>query len=202
MAANFTSSPVDGSYPFLSEVAEMRRRARHHMKTGSVDSIQHLLNEALATELICVARYRNHCSLLAGIAEGVRSEFFKYAQEEQGHAALLAERILQLGGQPVTAPMALGDAAQALDALDDDITDPLADLLEEDLIAERIAIESYREILEFIGNADPATCRLLEAILAVELIHAQELAGIRAEVLRRERLAGGTSTRLARLDLL
>jgi bacterioferritin len=202
MAANLGSPALDGYYPFLSEVAEMRRRARRHIESGSIDSILNLLNEALITELVCVARYRNHWSVLAGIAEGVRGEFLKYAQEEQGHADLLAERILQLGGRPMPSPLApIEDAAQALPA-DDGSDDPLAELLEEDLIAEGIAIESYREILQFIGTADPSTRRLLESILAVELTHAQELAGMRAEALRRERVSGATSTRLARIEIL
>ncbi len=194
MAATGSSCALEAMYPFLSEIADMRRRARRHMAAGSVDATVQLLNEALATELICVARYRHHCNVLVGIADSVRGEFQKYASEEQSHADLIAERILQLGGRPVTPP-----ARPIADARDGDELEGerLADLLEEDLLAERIAIESYREILAFVGTADAATRRLLEAILAVELAHAQDLAGLRSEALRGT--SGATSARLARL---
>jgi bacterioferritin len=204
MSANLTSPALDGMYPFLSEVAAMRRRARHHIRTRAVDSpaaIAALLNAPLATELVCVARYRNHATRLGeSIADTVRNEFLKYAQEEQGHANALAERIRDLGGEAVQAAPALAANAEAYDGEEVD-ADRLADLLEEDLIAERIAIDSYREILQYVGAHDAATHRLIESILAVELIHAEELAVMRAEVLRRERPSGATSTRLPRLEI-
>ena len=208
MSTNHSSTELDGLYPFLSEVAEMRRRARQHIQTanGGADltsdhpAILQLLNEALATELVCVNRYRRHSTLAGGpLADTLRAEFLKYAREEQGHADQLAERISQLGGipnhQPPPADSAPAGQEQELEA------EALADLLEEDLIAERIAVESYREIVQFLGSADPHTRQLLEAILAVEVLHAQELAAMRSEVLRRDRLTGSTSTSLPRLEL-
>ncbi len=213
MSTNHSSTELDGLYPFLSEVAEMRRRARQHIQAVSNGAelapnhpaVLQLLNEALATELVCVNRYRKHSTLAGGrLADAVRAEFLKYAREEQGHADQLAERILQLGGAPGlpslqaapadSAPTPLG-TEQELEA------EALVDLLEEDLIAERIAIESYREIVQFLGSSDPHTRQLLEAILAVEVVHAQELAAMRSELLRRDRLTGSTSTTLPRLEL-
>jgi bacterioferritin len=204
MSAHLTSPTLDSMYPFLSEVADMRRRTRHHIRTRPVDSpadMASLLNAALLTELVCVARYSSHAARLGdSIEQAVRTEFLKYALEEQGHAHALAQRIRDLGGEavetlPLAARAALYDDGDEVDA------DRLADLLEEDLIAERIAIDSYREILQYVGSHDAATRRLIECILAVELTHAEELAALRAEVLRRERLSGATSTRLPRLEI-
>jgi bacterioferritin len=200
MAAILNNAALEGMYPFLSGIAERRRRARRHMEAGAVDPIVQLLNEALATELMCVARYRHHGSVLAGIAENVRGEFLKYAGEEQHHADLITERILQLGGRPASQPPRAADIAGGRDE-DRAEAEQLADLLEEDLLAERIAIESYREILAFVGSADAATRQLLEAILAVELTHAQDLAGMRNDALRRDRACGATSARLTRIEL-
>jgi bacterioferritin len=204
MSANLTSPALDSMYPFLSEVAAMRRRTRHHIRTRAVDSpadMATLLNAALVTELVCVARYQSHATRLGeSVEQAVRAEFLKYAQEEQGHANALAERIRDLGGEAVAAPSLVATAALYDDGEEVD-ADRLADLLEEDLIAERIAIDSYREILQYVGAHDAATRRLIEAILAVELTHADELAAMRSEVLRRDRLSGATSTRLPRLEL-
>jgi bacterioferritin len=148
-----------------------------------------------------VARYRSHATRLGeSIAENVRNEFLKYALEEQGHANALAGRIRELGGEVVLEVPALAANGEIYDGEEVD-ADRLADLLEEDLIAERIAIDSYREILQYVGAHDAATHRLIEAILAVELTHAQELAAMRAEVLRRERPSGATSSRLPRLEI-
>jgi bacterioferritin len=208
MSVNEGSAELDGFYPFLSEVAAMRRRARSHIEAvGAAAELspQHpivlqLLNEALATELVCVSHYRNRCVSVAGaLAASVREEFHKYAQEEQGHADRLADRILQLGGEPNRdVPVLPSETAAPVEALE---PEALVDLLEEDLIAERIAIESYREILQFVGARDLRTRELLEAILAVEIAHAQELAAMRSELLRRDRLLGSTSTSLPTLDL-
>jgi bacterioferritin len=204
MSANLTNPALDGMYPFLSEVADLRRRTRDHVRTRAVDSpaaIASLLNAALATELVCVARYRSHATGLGEtIAPAVRNDFLKYALEEQGHANALAERIRDLGGEAVQETPALVASAEAYEDGEHSDIDRLADLLEEDLIAERIAIDSYREILLYVGAHDAATHRLIESILAVELTHAEELAALRAEVLRRERLSGATSTRLPRLE--
>jgi bacterioferritin len=200
---------LDGVYPFLSEVAEMRRRARQHIQTAAAGAdlapdhpaILQLLQEALATELVCVNRYRKHSNLAGGpVADALRAEFLKYAREEQGHADQLAERISQLGGTP-SLPPPPADAVSPAGAEQELEAEALLDLLEEDLIAERIAIESYREIVQFLGTTDPHTRQLLEAILAVEVLHAQELATMRSEMLRRDRLSGSTSTTLPRLEL-
>ena len=206
MSANLNSPELDRSmYPFLSEVAEMRRRARRHIQDGAVTADQsavkatvlRLLNEALATEVACVMRYRRHSALAGGaVAETVRDEFLKYAAEEQGHAEQIAERIVQLGGEANLSSLVLPDARDC----EDIEAEALADLLEEDLIAEGIAIDSYREIVQFVGASDPTTRQLLESILAVEAAHAEELAGMRAELLRRDR-AGATSARLPVLEV-
>ena len=204
MSANLSNPALDGMYPFLSQVAAMRRRTRDHVRTHAVDSpsaIASLLNAALATELVCVARYQSHVTRLGEpAAAAIRNEFLKYVQEEQGHANALAERIRDLGGEVVTEAPEVPPSAQGYDDGEEE-ADRLADLLEEDLIAERIAIDSYREILQYVGARDDATRRLIETILAVELTHAQELAAMRAGVLHRERLSGATSTRLPRLEL-
>jgi bacterioferritin len=190
-------------------VAAARRRARVHIEavgaanelSPSHPTVLQLLNEALTTELICVARYLNHCALAGGaFAESVRGEFLNYVQEEQGHADRLAERILELGGKPdMRVPALPSPPAESVPGELE--AEALVDLLEEDLIAERIAIDSYREIVEFIGACDSRTRELLEAILAVEIAHAQELASMRSELLRRDRLCGTTSTSLPRLEL-
>jgi bacterioferritin len=206
MSANLDTPELGRSlYPFLSEVAEMRRRARQLIQDSTVTAdvtaapitILRLLNEALTTEMICVLRYKRH-SIMAGgaVAASVPEEFLKYAQEEQGHADQIAERILQLGGEPNVCPV----QATHPDDSEDIEADTLADMLEEDLIAERIAIQSYREIVQYLGTSDPVTRQLLESILAVEVGHAEELATMRAAVLRRER-TGATSTRLPVLEL-
>jgi bacterioferritin len=209
MAADHYRAALDGSYPFLSEVADRRRRARQHIQAVSAaadlapnhPAVVDLLNEALATELICVSRYRNHSMLSGGrLLASVRGDFLKYASEEQGHADQLAERILQLGGTPeLHTPV--GNGAPAVGPDEELEAETLVDLLEEDLIAESIAIDSYREMVQCLSSADACTRELLEAILAVELTHAQELATMRSEMLRRYRQAGSTSTTLPRLEL-
>lgn len=204
MSTNSNSTDAEGPYPFLSQVAEIRRRTRRHIEdVGSTTEasplqVLQLLNEALATELICVSRYQNHPAGGGGaLAEPVRGELLRHAREEQSHADQLAERIIELGGRPVSqarAPLPASNVpAEELDA------EAIVDLLEEDLIAERIAIDAYREIVQFVGEQDPRTRELLEAILAVEVAHAQELSSMRSEMLRQDRLIG-SSTRLARLD--
>jgi bacterioferritin len=206
MSANLKNPELNRMYPFLSEVAERRRRTRKHIEAApSADpaatriTVLRLLNEARTTELVCVLRYQRHSAIADGtVADAIRSEFLKYAREEQGHADQLAERIVQLGGEPNRVPLALHNAGQA----EDGDADTLADMLEEDIIAERIAIESYREIVQYLGSNDPATRQLLEAILAVETGHAGELASMREEALRRQRSAPeATSARLPVLEL-
>jgi bacterioferritin len=206
MSANLSSPELDRMYPFLSEVAERRRRARKHIEAGTNSdsaavklTVLRLLNEALTTELVCVLRYQRRSAMSDGtVAEKVRNEFLKYAREEQGHADQIAERIVQLGGEPNLAPLALHNAGHA----EDRELETLADMLEEDIIAERIAIESYREIVQYLGSSDPVTCVLLQGILAVETGHAEELASMREEAQRQERAAiAATSPRLPVLEL-
>jgi bacterioferritin len=176
-------------YPFLSEVAEIRRRARQHIASGAVtvnyaadrDVVLRLLNEALATEVVCVLRYRRHYFMASGtVAEAIKKEFLQHSQEEQAHADQLAERIVQLGGAPNFNPQGMLERSHS----EYEEGESLADMIEEDLIAERIAIESYREIIQYIGDKDSTTRRLFESILAVEEQHAEELASMRADILR------------------
>jgi bacterioferritin len=184
----------DQPYPFLSEIAEIRRRARQHIADGAVtvnyaadrDVVLRLLNEALATELVCVLRYRRHYFVASGsVAEAIKGEFLKHSEEEQKHADQLAERIVQLGGAPNFNPQGMAERSHS----EYEEGDSLADWVEEDLIAERIAIESYREIIQYIGEKDTTTRRLFESILAVEEEHAEELASMRQDLLQKQRTA-------------
>jgi bacterioferritin len=192
MSANLPEPHTEHSYPFLSEIADIRRRARQHISDGAVtanyaadrDVVLRLLNEALATELVCVLRYRRHYFMATGsVAEAIKGEFLKYSQEEQQHADHLAERIVQLGGAPNFSPQGMLDRSHS----EYEEGDSLADMIEEDLIAERIAIDSYREIIRYIGDKDTTTRRLFESILAVEEQHAEELASMRQDILRNGR---------------
>jgi len=178
----------DQPYPFLSAMADTRRRARRHIADGAADRdvVLRLLNESLATELACVLRYRHYCLMASGsLAQSIKDEFLKHSQEEQRHADQLAQRIVQLGGTPNfdgRGPADHGDSQY-------DEGDSLADMVEEDLIAERIAIENYREIIQYIGEKDTTTRRLFESILAVEEHHAEELASMRQALLHKQRMA-------------
>jgi bacterioferritin len=167
----------------LSDVATIRRRARQQIEKGAVtpsytanrDTVLRLLNEALATELVCTLRYRRHYFMANGaLAEAVKNEFLAHAQQEQAHADLIAERIVQLGGEPDFNPDSLARRSHA--EYREGIT--LEDMLREDLVAERIAIESYREMIEYLQGHDPTTRRMLEEVLAVEEEHAEELASM------------------------
>ncbi|GAA0251949.1 ferritin-like domain-containing protein [Rhodanobacter caeni] len=166
--------------PFLSDIQTIRRRAREHMQQGAVtdsytldrDTVLKLLNEALATELVCVLRYKAHYYLASGInAKSVAAEFLEHANEEQGHADQIAERITQLDGTPNFEPDGLSARSHAEFVVPDD----LAAMIEENLVAERIAIDSYREIINFVGDRDTTTKRMLEGILAVEEEHAEDM---------------------------
>ena len=169
--------------PFFSDIRELRNRARKHMRQGAVtedynadrETVINILNEALATELVCVLRYKRHYFMADGIdAEAVSKEFLQHADEEQGHADQIAKRIIQLGGEPDFSPdeMALRSHAEYVEG------DDLEEMIQEDLVAERIAIESYREIIRYLGDHDPTTRRMLEDILAVEEEHADDMAGL------------------------
>jgi len=179
------SKPSDKAMPrpHLSDIEAIRARARQHISAGAVtpsydanrEVVLKLLNEALATELVCVLRYRRHYYMAEGVlAEAVKKEFLEHSIEEQGHADLLAERIVQLGGAPNFDPTGLAGRSHA--EYQEGAT--LEDMITEDLIAERVAIESYREMVEYIGAHDSSTRRILERILGVEEQHAEELASM------------------------
>ena len=168
---------------FLSDIQTLRKRAREHIAQGAVTPGYHadravvlkLLNEALATELVCVLRYKRHYFTAKGIhAEGVASEFLEHANDEQGHADQIAERITQLGGEPDFNPDGLATRSHA-EYVEGDT---LEDMIKEDLVAERIAIDSYREIVQYLGEKDSTTRRLMEEILAKEEEHADDLANL------------------------
>jgi bacterioferritin len=165
---------------FVTDVKEIRRRARAHMEQGPVtagyqadrETVVRLLNEALATEIVCVLRYKRHYFMASGIhAQGVAAEFAEHATEEQAHADQIAERITQLGGEPDFNPEGLAARSHSEYVPGDD----LLEMIKEDLVAERIAVESYAEMVRYLGDDDPTTRRLLEEILAKEEEHADDL---------------------------
>jgi bacterioferritin len=165
---------------FLTDVKELRRRARVHMERGAVTdgyeadrkTVLALLNTSLASELVCVLRYRRHYFMATGIhARAVAAEFLEHATEEQEHADRIAHRITQLGGEPDFNPEGLATRSHSEYVEGTD----LVDMIREDLVAERVAIESYGEIIRYLGENDPTTRRMLEEILAVEEEHAEDL---------------------------
>ena len=166
--------------PFLTDVATLRERARQHIDTGAVTSnygadpklVVRVLNEALATEIVCVLRYKRHYFMAQGIAsDSVKQEFAEHAGQEQEHADRIAERIVQLGGEPDLNP----DTLTARSHAEYVEGTSLVDMLREDLVAERIAIESYREIVQWLHGKDSTTKRMMEEILAVEEEHADDI---------------------------
>ena len=166
---------------FLTDVNEIRRRARKNIEKGAVTSgyradvkrVVAVLNEVLATELVCVLRYKRHYFTASGIhAQAVAAEFLQHANEEQGHADSVAQRIVQLGGSPNLNPEGL--ATRSHSQYDEKAS--LVDMIREDLVAERIAIETYSEIVRWLGTDDPTTRSLIEGILKVEEEHADDLA--------------------------
>ncbi|HEU4670990.1 MAG TPA: DUF892 family protein [Dyella sp.] len=175
------------SKPFISDIETIRQRAREHIERGAVtagygadrDAVINLLNEALATEIVCVLRYKRHYFMASGIhAKSVAAEFLEHANEEQGHADRIAERITQLDGAPNFNPEGLQTRAHADYVEGED----LVDMIKEDLVAERIAIDSYRSIIGFLGNDDPTTRRMMEEILAQEEEHAEDMATLLEEL--------------------
>src|SRR4051794_15228484 len=169
--------------PFLADVQEIRRRARQHMEKGAVtegykadlETVQRVLNEALATEIVCVLRYKRHQFMARGMnAESVAQEFAEHASEEQQHADQLAERITQLGGSPNFNPEGILTRSHS-EYVEGET---LVDMIKEDLVAERIAIESYSEIIRYLGENDPTSRRLMEEILAKEEEHADDMANL------------------------
>jgi len=162
-------------------------RARRHIEKGAVtegysadrETVIKLLNEALATEIVCVLRYKRHYFMASGIhAEGVAAEFLQHANDEQGHADQIAARIVQLGGEPNFNPDGLLTRSHA-EYVEGET---LVDMIKEDLVAERIAIDSYRDMINYFGNDDPTTRRLMESILAVEEEHADDLVNLLSEL--------------------
>jgi bacterioferritin len=166
--------------PFVSDIENIRKRAREDIEKGAMtagynadrSTVVKLLNHALATELVCVLRYKYHYYMASGIhSQSIKAEFLEHAGEEQEHADWIAERITQLDGKPNLSPEGLlsrshSDYVEGVD---------LVDMIKEDLVAERIAIDSYREIIDYIDTKDPTTRRLLEKILAVEEEHAEDM---------------------------
>ncbi len=169
--------------PFLTDIKTLRKRARQHIEQGAITegykadrkTVIKVLNESLATEIVCVLRYRRHHFMASGIhAEGVAAEFLQHAIEEQGHADQIAQRIVQLGGEPNFNPEGLLSRSHA-EYVEGET---LLDMIKEDLVAERIAIDSYREIIQYLGNDDPTTRRMMEGILAMEEEHADDLVSL------------------------
>ncbi|HET9645813.1 MAG TPA: ferritin-like domain-containing protein [Burkholderiaceae bacterium] len=170
----------------MTPVEELRRRARQQVSDGPVTAdyglnpqeVVHLLNEALATELVCVLRYKRHYYMAQGLnARFAADEFLEHANQEAEHADRLAGRIVQLGGAPDFNPQTLVQRSHAQYHAGTD----LQEMLYEDLVAERIAIESYRELVRYLGDRDPTPRRLLEEILAVEEEHADDLVDLMTE---------------------
>ena len=170
----------------LTDVNTLRERARKHLDEGAVtegysadlETVLRLLNEALATEIVCTLRYRRHYFMANGMnAESVKAEFKEHADQELMHADQIAERIIQLGGEPDFNPASLTERSHA------EYVEgrSLEDMIKEDLVAERIAIDSYREMIRYFGDRDPTSRRLLEEILATEEEHAEDLSSLLAK---------------------
>jgi bacterioferritin len=173
--------------PFLTDIKTLRERARKHIENGAVtdgytadrETVVKLLNEALATEIVCVLRYKRHYFMASGIhAEGVAAEFLEHANDEQGHADQIAQRIVQLKGEPNFNPegLLMRSHAEYVEGT------TLIEMIQEDLVAERIAIDSYREMITYFANDDPTSRRMLEGILAVEEEHADDLVSLLEKV--------------------
>src|SRR5437588_6243751 len=169
--------------PLLTDSKRLREGARQHIERGAVtegykadrETVIKVLNEALATEIVCVLRYKRHYFMASGIhAESVAAEFLQHANDEQGHADQIAQRIVQLGGEPNFNPEGLLSRSHA-EYVEGDT---LIDMIKEDLVAERIAIDSYREIIQYLDNDDPTTRRMMEGILAMEEEHADDLVNL------------------------
>jgi bacterioferritin len=173
--------------PFLTDTKTLRERARQHIENGAMTSgysadrktVIKLLNAALATEIVCVLRYKRHHFMASGLnAPAVAQEFFQHANEEQTHADQIARRIVQIGGEPDFSPEGL--ITRSHSEYVEGVT--LIGMIEEDLIAERVAIDSYREMISYLADDDPTTRRMLEEILAMEEEHAEDLASLVKEL--------------------
>lgn len=185
--ADQTGAQAVSDGPFLTDIKTLRERARQHIENGAVtegykvnrETAVKILNEALATEIVCVLRYRRHYFMASGIhAEGVAAEFLQHSNEEQTHADQIAARIVQLNGEPDMNPQGLMSRSHA--EYVEGTT--LIDMIKEDLIAERIAIDSYREMITYFGNDDPTSRRMLEGILAMEEEHADDLVSLLEDI--------------------
>lgn len=168
---------------FLSDIQKIRERARKHIERGALtegykgDAAQvvAILNEALATEIVCILRYKNHYFLASGIhSESVANEFLEHAKEEESHADALSRRIVQLGGRPNWSPVDLETRSHAeyVEGVS------LQQMIKENLVAERIAIDTYRDMIHYVGDLDPTTRRILEDILAQEEEHADDMSSL------------------------
>ncbi|MBC8006854.1 MAG: bacterioferritin [Prolixibacteraceae bacterium] len=169
--------------PFVTDIKALRERARRHIEQGAVtagyqadrETVIKICNDAMATEIVCVLRYKRHYFMAEGInAESVAAEFAEHAAEEQAHADRIAERIVQLGGEPNLSPDGLSSRSHS-EYVEGET---LIDMIKEDLIAERIAIDSYKEIIDYLGDKDTTTRRMFEEILAVEEEHADDLVSL------------------------
>ena len=172
-----------GNLNALTDTKTLRNRARQNVEEGAVttgyaadkEAVIQLLNEALATELVCVLRYKRHYFMAKGIhSESVKPEFLAHAKEEMAHADRIAKRITELGGEPNFSPDGLSGRSHA----EYMPGDTLVSMIKEDLIAERIAIESYREFVAYLGDNDPTTQRMIKEILAMEEEHADDMASL------------------------
>jgi bacterioferritin len=175
-----TIADKSAAQPFLSDVKALRKRAREHLERGAVSETYigdvartiDILQTVLATELVCVLRYTQHSIVATGLSsEGVKAEFAQHAKEEQGHAMAVAERINQLGGQPDFNPEGLSSRSASEYSTGDD----LVAMIRENLVAERIAVDHYRELIRFFGDDDPTTRTMIESILEVEEEHASDM---------------------------
>jgi bacterioferritin len=173
--------------PFLTDIVTLRQRARAHIEQGAItesygadrETVVKLLNEALATELVCVLRYKRHYFMASGInAQSAAQEFLEHANEEQMHADRIAERIVQLRGEPNFSPDGLSSRSHA-EYVEGET---LLDMIREDLVAERVAIDSYREMIQYLGDGDSTTRSMLEGILAVEEKHAEDMLSLIEEM--------------------
>ncbi|MBI3802202.1 MAG: bacterioferritin [Nitrospirae bacterium] len=169
--------------PFLTDIKTLRERARQNIEKGAVTQTYQgdintaidILNQALATEIVCTLRYKNHYYMASGIhAQAVAQEFLEHANEEEMHANQIAERITQLNGKPDFSPQGLISKSHS-EYVEGNT---LVEMIKEDLVAERIAIESYSEIIRYFGEKDPTSRRIMEEILAKEEQHAEELSNL------------------------
>src|SRR5579862_6538255 len=188
------STQPSGSHgQFVSDLEAIRRRARQHIENGAVtesykadrETVIRVLNEALATELVCVLRYKRHYYMASGIhSQAVAQEFLEHAGEEQSHADQIAARIVQLDGAPNFNPEGLLTRSHS-EYVEGET---LVDMIKEDLVAERIAVESYSEIIRYLSDNDPTSRRLMEEILAKEEEHAEDMKTLLDTIAREEKL--------------